>query len=75
MKPCSKSDANLKECFVKNGNEALPSLLKGDKHLKLPSMLPLQLHKVDVSPGPDLKLIFNTIDIFGLETAKLTDMK
>lgn len=60
---------------MKNGNEALPSLLKGDKHLKLPSMLPLQLHKVDVSPGPDLKLIFNTIDIFGLETAKLTDMK
>lgn len=60
---------------MKNGNEALPTLLKGDRHLKLPSLLPLQLQKVDASPGPDLKLMFNTINIFGLESAKLTDMK
>ncbi|XP_066156125.1 protein takeout-like [Euwallacea fornicatus] len=73
--PCSKSDPNLKDCYVSHGNEALPSLIRGDKKLRLPNLLPLKFPRVDATAGPNLKLSLIDVSIYGFDTAKLINME
>ncbi|XP_066262373.1 uncharacterized protein [Euwallacea similis] len=75
IRPCSKSDPNLKDCYVSRGNEALPSLIKGDKQLRLSNLLPLKFPRVDTAAGSNLRLSFIDLSIYGFDTAKLIDME
>lgn len=72
IKPCSRSAKNFDQCCVERGNEALPHLLKGDSDLKLPNMLPMKLPKIDVDAGSNVKLGFTDVDVYGLDTVKLS---
>ncbi|XP_066156126.1 protein takeout-like [Euwallacea fornicatus] len=73
IKVCSKSDPNIKECFIQHGNEALPVLLKGDRSINLQSLTPMKFDVIQASVG-DLDLTLRDVNIYGLETAKLIDM-
>uniref|UniRef100_A0AAR5QFK0 Uncharacterized protein n=1 Tax=Dendroctonus ponderosae TaxID=77166 RepID=A0AAR5QFK0_DENPD len=72
IKPCSRSAKNFDQCCTERGNDALPHLLKGDSDLKLPNMLPMKLPKIDVDAGPNIKLGFTDVDVYGLDTVKLS---
>lgn len=72
---CSKSAADFEACCIKSGNEALPSLLKGDKQFQIPNLLPLTFEKLDLNAGPNLKIALSDVELFGLDTVTLKDMK
>ncbi|XP_049773896.1 circadian clock-controlled protein daywake-like [Schistocerca cancellata] len=49
IKPCKINDPGLNECSLKNGREAIPSILKGDPKYRVPSMEPLVISEVSVA--------------------------
>ncbi|KAJ8922053.1 hypothetical protein NQ315_008694 [Exocentrus adspersus] len=75
IKPCKRDDPNLNECAKKNGLEAIPFLLKGDKEYKNPSLSPLLLPRLDVDAGANLKITFTDVTLRGLETVDFRDIK
>ncbi|XP_060525024.1 protein takeout-like isoform X2 [Cylas formicarius] len=74
LKPCSKSAKDFKACCVAHGNEALPTLLKGDPKFNIPNLTPLQIPRIDVATADSLKIVFLDVSLLGLDSAKLTDM-
>ncbi|XP_030752089.1 protein takeout-like [Sitophilus oryzae] len=74
LKVCHKGP-EFSACAVKSGNDALPHLLKGEKKMKIPNMLPMRFPEVDVDAGPTLKIKLFDLDVFGLDTVVLKNVK
>ncbi|XP_022909532.2 protein takeout-like [Onthophagus taurus] len=56
IKKCKLSDPNMNECFVKNANDAIPTLVKGDPTFKLINMSPVVIPVVNLGSGPNLEM-------------------
>ncbi|XP_030751951.1 protein takeout-like [Sitophilus oryzae] len=70
IKPCKMYDD---ACSLKSGQDAIPTLLKGDEKYHLPSLMPLKLPKIEVESGPNFKLTMTDIIVNGLDTMELVD--
>ncbi|XP_018569689.1 circadian clock-controlled protein-like [Anoplophora glabripennis] len=72
--PCSKSAEDFDECSRQHGQEALSFITKGDKNYGIPLLSPLVLPslKLDIA---GLKLTFNDLHIYGLDTLELKKLK
>ncbi|KAJ8939702.1 hypothetical protein NQ318_009802 [Aromia moschata] len=66
--PCKKADPNLNECAKQNGLKAIPSILKGDKSYKYPSLTPLKLPLIEISSSNNLAITLKDVLLNGLET-------
>lgn len=69
------NDPQIDECVVKTGNEVLPKILNGDPKFHLPSLNPLFIPSVELISGSNLKMDFKDLNVYGLETLKLTKNK
>nr|ADP65804.1 hypothetical protein [Locusta migratoria] len=81
IKACKMNDPNLNECSLKNGREAIPSILKGDPKYRVPSFDPLVLTEVSVADRglnitlrnvrllgiPDIDFRSSVIDLTGMK--------
>lgn len=47
----------------------------GDKEFKIPPMNPLKIPELRLDPGPDLKILLKNCEIYGLETAQITNVE
>ncbi|XP_023309700.1 protein takeout-like isoform X1 [Anoplophora glabripennis] len=74
IKPCKRNDPDLNGCAKRNGLEAIPYLLKGDKEYKIPNLSPLHLPQIDIASGGNFKIKFNDIVLSGLETVDFRDI-
>ncbi|XP_063224781.1 uncharacterized protein LOC134532292 [Bacillus rossius redtenbacheri] len=77
LKKCSRSDPKLNECALKNGREAIPTLIKGDSYLRIPVLNPLQLEQVKVSEGTGgvkFTLTLNKASVYGVKQAEVTQI-
>ncbi|XP_047105479.1 protein takeout-like [Schistocerca piceifrons] len=69
VKPCSKNDPNLNDCAYKHAQEAIPSILKGDRKYNVPDLNPLKVSEIKVrhtDGSPGFGITFNDISIFGI---------
>lgn len=71
---CRVKDPNANKCFVRNSNKAIPHLLKGDKNLNIPNLLPLRISHAEQQNG-NLKLSLDNITCNGIDTFEVTDVK
>ncbi|XP_022909552.1 protein takeout-like [Onthophagus taurus] len=71
MKQCSISDPNVNECFKTSGNNALESVLKGDRKYKIIKMNPLELPKVDLNSGGTFTMSLKDAVIKNLKSTKI----
>ncbi|XP_047107619.1 protein takeout-like isoform X2 [Schistocerca piceifrons] len=72
INPCSKNDPNLNDCAYKHAQEAIPSILKGDRKYNVPAMNPLKVSQIKVSPGDGsvgLGITFNDVNLYGVTDA------
>ncbi|GLV41783.1 uncharacterized protein CBL_12072 [Carabus blaptoides fortunei] len=67
IQPCSRSDPNIGECAKRNGQLALPTLVKGDKTYKIPSLSPLKIPLISFEASDSLKINIRDCEITGLE--------
>ncbi|XP_030751750.1 uncharacterized protein LOC115879198 [Sitophilus oryzae] len=70
IKPCKRYDS---PCAIKSANDALPSIIKGDRKYRVPPMLPLRVPRVDIDSGPNLKIKLSNVALYGLDTVKVVD--
>ncbi|XP_044760922.1 uncharacterized protein LOC123318379 [Coccinella septempunctata] len=74
MKACRANDPELNKCALRNGNAAIPHIVKGDRKYRIPRMTPLEIPSVTVSGGKNLNVKMDNLKIYGLEKAKLVDI-
>ncbi|KAJ8939704.1 hypothetical protein NQ318_009804, partial [Aromia moschata] len=74
IKPCKRDEPDLKACVKQHAIAAIPYLLKGDKEYKIPSMVPLHIPLISLSPSDNLSIKMNNIVLRGLETAEVRDI-
>ncbi|XP_074041047.1 protein takeout isoform X2 [Leptinotarsa decemlineata] len=75
LKPCSISSPDFEACCLQHGRDALPMILKGDKKLGIPNLLPLVVPHILVDAGKNLKIAFEDIHVFGLDGIDLKQVK
>lgn len=75
IKACKVSDPDFKNCALTNANNAIPSIVKGDKTYKVIPTNPGRIPKIDLEAGPNLKLSFTDLVASGIEQVKLTDVE
>nr|XP_023021416.1 uncharacterized protein LOC111509817 [Leptinotarsa decemlineata] len=75
LKPCSISSPDFEACCLQHGRDALPMILKGDKKLGIPNLLPLVVPHILVDAGKNLKIAFDNIHVFGLDGIDLKQVK
>ncbi|XP_063224133.1 protein takeout-like [Bacillus rossius redtenbacheri] len=74
IKACGRHDPNLNECARRNGNAALPTLVKGDPKYRLPVLDPLLVERfmVDQGSGPvSIKLEGTDMLLYGLKDTSI----
>ncbi|XP_069683195.1 protein takeout-like [Periplaneta americana] len=74
FKVCARSDPNFAECVVKNGREAIPNLVNGERSLNLPPLDPFEIKELKLSEGQgrrQLNLTLRDIKLHGLKDAFL----
>ncbi|CAH1176476.1 unnamed protein product [Phaedon cochleariae] len=74
IKPCRKDDPNLNKCAKEHAIQAIPAILKGDKSLGNPPLVPLHLDSIEIKPSEKLTIKLIDIKLMGLETIKLYDV-
>ncbi|XP_045468082.1 circadian clock-controlled protein daywake-like [Harmonia axyridis] len=74
MKACRARDPDLNKCALKNGNEAIRYIVKGDRKYRIPRMIPLEIPSVTVKGGKNLNVKMDNLKIYGLDKAKLIDI-
>ncbi|KAF2886369.1 hypothetical protein ILUMI_19804 [Ignelater luminosus] len=74
IKPCDLTDPNFDQCAIKSGQAAIPSLVKGDKKYKIPSLLPLEIPEIKFRTG-DLHIKLDNAKVSGFENAQIKDFK
>ncbi|XP_045483284.1 protein takeout-like isoform X2 [Harmonia axyridis] len=71
IKPCRLDSPDFTECAIKHGNDAIATLLKGDRAYGIPSFTPFIIPLVTISAnGLDMNLTQATFS--GIENLKLT---
>ncbi|XP_063224135.1 protein takeout-like [Bacillus rossius redtenbacheri] len=76
IKACSRNDPNLNECAKKNGNAAIPYIVKGDPKYKIPVLDPLVVTELRVEQGTkEVKIDLHATDmkITGLKAMHLDE--
>ncbi|KAJ8939706.1 hypothetical protein NQ318_009806 [Aromia moschata] len=73
FKSCHRSDPNIDQCAIQHGNEAIPTLVKGDRKYGIPVLAPLVLPSVVLSTDENFKINMRDIHINNLETAEVKD--
>ncbi|XP_074041048.1 protein takeout-like [Leptinotarsa decemlineata] len=73
LEPCSKTH-NFTACALDHAKKAIPHLLNGDKHLKIPPMNPLRISLVDLQGGKNFHLLAKNIKVFGLDKVEVLDI-
>ncbi|XP_045472943.1 protein takeout-like [Harmonia axyridis] len=71
---CKVHSPGFKECAIKNGNAAIPSLSNGDKRLGIPTFNPLLVPFIEFSSG-SFKLNGTDVVVSGLPKITINDMK
>lgn len=74
LKLCSRSDSNLNECLLKNGQEAIGRIVKGDPIYRIPSFIPFKINKVSLEASENIKLYANNVEVTGFDTMELKDI-
>ncbi|KAK9874607.1 hypothetical protein WA026_005438 [Henosepilachna vigintioctopunctata] len=72
---CSKSSKDLYDCFLKNGNIAIPLVAKGDPEYNIPKMNPMEIPFVQLISSPTLNINITKVKVHGLDKLKLVDIK
>ncbi|XP_049820836.1 protein takeout [Aethina tumida] len=76
--PCEVNE-KFNECALTTANRVIPQFAKGDKKFKIPSLMPLKIPFVELSPGSGFTLKIKNMEIYGLENLKMimskTDFK
>ncbi|KAK9687506.1 hemolymph juvenile hormone binding protein (JHBP) [Popillia japonica] len=73
IKQCSISDPNLNQCILRNGNLAIPEMVKGDCFFNNPISVPLFVPEINLL-GDDFTASLRSVYVRGFETFKLTDV-
>ncbi|KAJ8922087.1 hypothetical protein NQ315_008728 [Exocentrus adspersus] len=71
--PCSMTN-NFNECALKNGQYAIPFLIKGDRSLKIPNMNPLKVPLVELNGTNSIHLKLKDAKVYGLEKLKILNV-
>ncbi|XP_063224508.1 protein takeout-like [Bacillus rossius redtenbacheri] len=77
FKPCSRNDPDLDACALKNGIEAVPFLLKGDRKYKIPVVDPLKITEIRIddankgSSATGLNIFLRDLTVYGLDKVQL----
>ncbi|XP_044740771.1 protein takeout-like [Chrysoperla carnea] len=71
---CSRSDPNLNECAVKNANDAISELVKGDKKYRIPALNPLVIPEILIDSNGQLRIQLNNVHVYGLKNTVVTHM-
>ncbi|KAL1132412.1 hypothetical protein AAG570_010367, partial [Ranatra chinensis] len=69
---CSRNAADLNECVVKSGQEAIPKFINGDPKYRVPNLNPLEITELQVNQGTKqvgLKLTLRNAKIYGMKNA------
>ncbi|GLV43468.1 takeout [Carabus blaptoides fortunei] len=74
IKPCSQSVPNFNECAIKNGREALSTVVKGDPKYHIPCLDPLKLDKISLQGSDNLQLYAEDLQLIGLKSAEIMDI-
>ncbi|XP_030751974.1 protein takeout-like [Sitophilus oryzae] len=74
LKVCHRGPG-FSECAVADANEVLPHLLKGERQMKIPNMIPMNFPEVQIDAGPNLKIALYNLDIYGLDTMIIDDFQ
>ncbi|KAK9874604.1 hypothetical protein WA026_005436 [Henosepilachna vigintioctopunctata] len=73
-KRCSlKKD--FKDCFIKNGNLAIPLVVRGDPEYHIPKMNPMEISFIELISTPSLGLNLTNVKLYGLGEVRLEDLK
>ncbi|GJQ65602.1 hypothetical protein Trydic_g5751 [Trypoxylus dichotomus] len=71
LRKCSRSDPNLTQCIIANGNLAIPTLVKeGVPSLDIPVLSPLFIPELEL-PGSTFTVLLTNIRLEGLENFRL----
>lgn len=74
FKKCN-SKSGLNECVKENIISNVKSIAeKGDKSIKLNTLLPMKVKHIDLQATPSLKIILEDVEFSGFETTKLKDV-
>ncbi|KAK9874609.1 hypothetical protein WA026_005440 [Henosepilachna vigintioctopunctata] len=72
---CSKSQKDFEDCFVRNGNKAIPLVVRGDPDYNIPKLNPMEISSVELISTPNLSVNLTNVKIRGLENMKLQKAK
>ncbi|KAK9754525.1 hemolymph juvenile hormone binding protein (JHBP) [Popillia japonica] len=71
---CSLTDPDVSNCVIRNGNLAIPELLKGSSFFGVPTAIPLRTSPIYL-PGSDFTVSLSHIRLFGLENFRVVDVR
>lgn len=60
---------------MEEAKRVIPQILNGDPKYGFPSLNPLILPSVELSPGSNLKMSFKDLEVRGLETLDITEFE
>ncbi|KAK9879083.1 hypothetical protein WA026_003896 [Henosepilachna vigintioctopunctata] len=74
LKSCRENDPELNKCALKNGNDAIPYIVKGDRHYRIPNMIPFRVSLIEVDGGDSFNVKMRDLEIYGIDRIKLADI-
>ncbi|XP_022906609.2 protein takeout-like [Onthophagus taurus] len=71
---CSLSDPKLRDCLIRSIENAVPSIINGDKNYKILSMVPVNIPFVEIQVGEGSKMKFIDTNFTCFKSMKIQDV-